>query len=253
MHAPLNDPAAPLDVPIDVLAERVIKIYWRQVEPLPDGGSLHQSSESAKILEAVSKLREAADAKQQRRCPSPRAASLRVHEKYLETVKEVRSVLLEQPLPKLQHLGSGPPTTDQSFLYDESKISHNSTSVSLKNGVAPGLAQLALLLKPAIQYLWVDMVWRKNDEQYKKVLNIKAHLFGRQRTPLGPVGRLLKKEFGSQCFYCNDPLQTGGQVDHVLPWSIIPIDELRISLCRVQSATTASRTICRHSNTLTEH
>jgi hypothetical protein len=63
LHAPLNDPAAPLDVPIDALAERVIKIYWRQVEPLPDGGSLHQSSESAKILEAVSKLREAADAK----------------------------------------------------------------------------------------------------------------------------------------------------------------------------------------------
>ena len=74
--------------------------------------------------------------------------------------------------------------------------------VPLKPGVAAGLAQLSRLLKPAIEYLWVDMVWRKNDDLFKEALNIKGHLFGRQRLPLGRVGILLKEEFGANCFYC---------------------------------------------------
>ncbi len=68
------------------------------------------------------------------------------------------------------------------------------------------------------------MVWRKNDDLFKEALNIKGQLFGRQRLPLGRVGKLLKEEFPAKCFYCKIPLPTGGQVDHVLPWSISPID-----------------------------
>ena len=49
-NAPLDDPCASIDVPIDDLADRVIEMYWRQVEPLDDGRLLHQSSESATIL-----------------------------------------------------------------------------------------------------------------------------------------------------------------------------------------------------------
>ena len=35
-YAPLDDPCASIDVPVDDLADRVIKMYWRQVEPLAD-------------------------------------------------------------------------------------------------------------------------------------------------------------------------------------------------------------------------
>lgn len=142
-HARLDDSGASIDVPIDDLAERVIGMYWRQVQPLPDGRSLHQSSESAKILGAVTKLRQAANAENpRRRCPSSQAAKHRTFPTYTKTIKVVWSVLLEQPLPRLQHVGSGPHTPDQSFLYDEDTIERESTFVPLKPGVGPGLAQL---------------------------------------------------------------------------------------------------------------
>jgi hypothetical protein len=46
--------------------------------------------------------------------------------------------------------------------------------IRLRPGVAAGLAQLSRLLKPAIEYVWVDMVWRKNHDRYKEVLDVKG-------------------------------------------------------------------------------
>ncbi len=93
------------------------------------------------------------------------------------------------------------------------------------------------------------MVWRKNDEQYKEVLKIKGHLFGRQRMPLGRVGRLLKQEFDAACFYCTTPLGEDGEVDHVLPWSIIPIDgvtNLVVSCRRCNSSKSDNLPVLEH-------
>jgi hypothetical protein len=126
-YAPLDDPCTSIDVHIDDLADRVIEMYWRQLEPLNDGRLLHQSSESAKILVAIEKLRGAADAHHHRRCPSAKAAQRRVHDTYQKTRCDVRLVLIEQPLPRLQHLGGGSDTAGQSFLYDEATIDRHAT------------------------------------------------------------------------------------------------------------------------------
>lgn len=223
---------ADMDVPINDLAHRVIEKYWPQVQPFDGSHPLRQSAESAKILDAVKRLRTAAGADKH---PGMlvMAAINRVPLEYERTRRVVRLVLVQQPLHRLQHLGGGPYTAAQAFLYDDSwmdddvnqdTISRHGGVIRLRPGVASGLAQLSRLLKPAIEYVWVDMVWRKNQDRYKEVLDIKGHLFGRQRLPLGRVGRLLKSEFGAECFYCGYTLETDGQVDHVLPWSIAPID-----------------------------
>ncbi len=118
-NAPLDDSCAAIDVPIDDLADRVIEMYWRQVQPDEDGQVLHQSSESATILKEVRALRDHADSLSKKRCPSAKAAQIRDKDKYEKTRRAVRRVLIEQPLPKLQHLSGSSHTDAQDFLYDE--------------------------------------------------------------------------------------------------------------------------------------
>ena len=185
---------------------------------------------------AVDKLREAADAHHRRRCPSAKAAQRRVPDKYKQR-RDVRLVLIEQPLPKLQHLGGGSDTAGQSFLYDEDAIDRQASVISLYPGVAPGLAQLSRVLMPAIEYLWVDMVWRKNDDLYKDALNIKGHLFGRQRLPPWPGRPPVETEVRCEMLLLPHPSETGGHRGSLLPWSLTTSMGLRILLSRATIAT----------------
>jgi 5-methylcytosine-specific restriction endonuclease McrA len=183
-------------------------------------------------VRAVRELRDAADAGHRRRCPSPKAAESRVPPVDKSTVRAVRLVLVQQPLYRLQHVGTGPHDWADTFLYDDSwmeeagqgDIDKHGGTITLYPGVAAGLTETQLLLKPVIRHLWVEKVWRSNDEMFKRAVKIEEHLFGRQRLPLGTIGKGLKQAFGAECFYCHTRLETGGHVDHVLPWSITPID-----------------------------
>ena len=56
--------------------------------------------------------------------------------------------------------------------------------------------------------------------------DLRTHLFGRERQDLTPLRELLRGLQDSRCLYCPAPLLTGGQVDHVVPWSLHPQDAL---------------------------
>ena len=56
--------------------------------------------------------------------------------------------------------------------------------------------------------------------------DIADHLFGTERVSLTRPAGILSEHFGNDCFYCNARLRTGRHVDHVLPWSRVPIDGL---------------------------
>lgn len=230
------DPATltgPVEVSIDGLAEVMMGIYWRQVERLDNDKPLLQASKKAAILDEVRSLRDVADVGHRRPCPSLEAAKNRVGSVvYDRSVRRVRLVLVQEPLSRLQRIGTGPRNVAGTCLYDDSwmegagqgAIDKHGGVFTLYPGVAAGLVETQLLLRPVIQHLWIEKVWRSNQEMSKLVKNIEEHLFGRPRLPLGSVGKRLKKSFRPECFYCRTALETGGHIDHVLPWSTTKID-----------------------------
>lgn len=229
-HTPEN-PADTLVVPIPDLAHRVLELYWHQVRPF-EGRQLKQSTLGrARIPEAALDLRRQAGVGTSR--TSLAAVADRAREAYRDAIEEVTLCLAQQPLQRLQRLPGA--TGSDCFLYDDSflhdKITPRSLhatndAITLKPGVATGLARLAGLLKPALEIMWVEDVRRMNRFLDQDVPDVAGHLFGRERIALSAVRTPLKEAFGPQCFYCGTKLSSKNPVDHVLPWSILGIDGL---------------------------
>ncbi len=152
---------------------------------------------------------------------------------YYRAIEKIVMALAKQPLPRLQKLPGS--SVSDPFLYDDSFLGENVSrsalrasgdAITLKPGVAHGLARLAGLLKPALEIMWVDDVRRMNKFLDAQVPDVAGHLFGRERTALAAVREPFKEAFGSHCFYCGNHLPVNNPVDHVLPWSLVGIDGL---------------------------
>jgi hypothetical protein len=220
-----------LRVPIADLADRVLRIYWRQVRPF-DGRELKQSTQPrARILNAAGELRAASGSGSGNF--SVDVARAQAPQAYQRALEDITLCLAQQPLHRLQRLPGS--TISDCFLFDDSFLhDHVSRStlrahhdaVELKPGVAHGLARLAGLLKPALEIMWVEDVRRMNNHLDAEVPDVAGHLFGRERTALATVREHFKDAYGAYCFYCNSHLPTNHPVDHVLPWSLVGIDGL---------------------------
>lgn len=232
-HCIENLPENPDDVlvvPIPELAHRVLEIYWQQVRPF-DGHELRQSTQPrARIISAVTKLRDAAGGG--RGCAVD-VARMRAPDVYEQSIDEITMCLAQQPLHRLQKLpgaAAGDPFLyDDSFLHDQvsrSTLRARGDSIELKPGVTHGLARLAGLLKPALEIMWVEDVRRMNKFLDAEVPDVAGHLFGRERTALTVVREPFKEAFGPHCFYCGTHLPANNPIDHVLPWSLVGIDGL---------------------------
>lgn len=158
---------------------------------------------------------------------------MRAPDEYMAAIDKIVVAMAKQPLPRLQKL-PGSPVSDP-FLYDDSflgegvsmrQLNTHGNAITLKSGVAFGLARLAGLLKPALEIMWVDDVRRMNRFLGSEVPDVAGHLFGRDRVTLTPVREAFKEAFGPHCFYCGMHLPVGNPVDHVLPWSLVGIDGL---------------------------
>lgn len=234
-HCIENLPARPEDVlrvPIPALAHRVLALYWRQVRPF-EGRELRQrrTGTKARITDAVRALRAEI-------CTRSSGLSLdiaikRAPAEYERAIAKIVIAMAKQPLPRLQKL-PGSPVSDP-FLYDDSflgetvsmrQLNAHGNAITLKPGVAFGLARLAGLLKPALEVMWADDVRQMNKFLDADVPDVAGHLFGRERTALRPVRDAFKETFGPHCFYCSDHLPSGNPIDHVLPWSLVGIDGL---------------------------
>jgi hypothetical protein len=221
-----------LEVRIHDLAHRVLAIYWQQVRPF-EGHDLLQRRSGAKsrIIDATKELRAAAGVGD--RNTSLEVAIMRRPHAYQKAIYKIVIALAKQPLPRLQKL-PGSAVSDP-FLYDDSFLGENVSrselrsrgdAITLKAGVAHGLARLAGLLKPALEIMWVDDVRRMNKFIDVEVPDVAGHLFGRERTALTAVREPFKDAFGARCFYCGTHLPVNNPVDHVLPWSLVGIDGL---------------------------
>lgn len=225
-------PDDPLRVPIPALAHRVLALYWQQVRPF-EGQELRQRRTGTKA-----RIPDAARALRAETCAgngglSLDVAMMRAPDKYRAAIATISLAMAKQPLPRLQKLPgssvSDPFLYDDSFFGEKASMRHleaHGNEITLKPGVAFGLARLAGLLKPALEIMWVDDVRQMNKFLDAEVPDVAGHLFGRDRTSLTPVREAFKEAFGPHCFYCDVRLPSRSPVDHVLPWSLVGIDGL---------------------------
>lgn len=232
-HLP-TDPSAPLAVPIEGLAARVIELYWTQVSPYgTDGTRLRQNEQAGQgIPEMVAEVRIAAEARGLR---SAAATTERAPDLMRRLVAAVSLVLAQQPLTALQTPGRGAMPDADAFLFDHSwlgkkvrrsELAQRNWEIVLFPGVAAALARLAGLLRPVVQLLWVQDVARLNRLDFARG-ELSTFLFGADRTSLAPVADGLWTLQDERCFYCDDRIARDDlHVDHVLPFTRTTFDGL---------------------------
>jgi len=87
------------------------------------------------------------------------------------------------------------------------------------------LARAAPLLRIATQDLWVRDVASINSLHTQEE-DLRSFMFGAGRVTLDKVADGLRDLGARHCFWCEEPLRGAVEVDHVIPWSHYPNDDL---------------------------
>ncbi|RVW11652.1 HNH endonuclease [Prescottella agglutinans] len=226
-----NFPAADstLAVPIQEIAHRVIAYYWNQSRPYDERGLLSQNKNGGRsIPDLIAPVRNTLMGQRVRTAEAAREAEA---PEYLRLARKVERIVAQLPLTHLQTVparGSG--VGRQDFIFDASRLHKKMTlaeldahgPIVLHAGVAKALRELAPLLKPMLEMLWATDVANMN-RSHLETDDIAGFLFGSDRTALTSLTPHLRDLQDNRCFYCDRTVQTA-HVDHVLPWSRIPID-----------------------------
>ena len=226
-HSPAAD--GTLAVPVQELAHRVIGYYWNQGRPYLAHGRLTQNKKGRNVIvDAVTEARETLARKRLRTAEAAREVG---DPDYARLVRKVELTLAQQPLTHLQTVhGRGAVLGRQDFIFDASWLHKKVTRAELDAhgpivlfpGVARSLRDLAPLLKPMLEMLWAADVVDMN-RQHLESDDIAGFLFGTDRTALTSLTPHLRDLQDNRCFYCDRTIRTA-HVDHVLPWSRIPLD-----------------------------
>jgi hypothetical protein len=226
-------------IPVRVLAERVIELYWPQTLIYPTTGAVLRQTQThgrATIVAEIEALRREAGTAARALPPAIRGTN-----GWARLVQVVEETLAEWPIPRLQR-PFGP------FLYsfdwgwkDEGAWSvrayrGGSRAITLHPGVGEALTALGPLLRPFITRWWTDKAAQLNPdvEAARSVLEFEDFLFGRDRVALERVAEgLLDLQRGS-CFYCGASLARDREIDHFVPWSYSGDDGLDnlVAACR---------------------
>ncbi len=196
------------------IAERFIELYWQQSSPYKtskaiDSGVLYQNyGTQAAIIKAIHSFRD------ENSFNSPNTAK---HSKeYKKLVTAVASIVAKQPINYLQNVGGGP----LPFLYER-----NTSSITLKTGVAYCLRRFQPLIQQLARSRWTDYI--KKNSKNMAILgekdDLSSFLFETSRKTLALVCKELKGLYGSKCFYCNKTTSVL-EVDHFIPFSLYPRD-----------------------------
>ncbi|MBN4927216.1 HNH endonuclease [Hoyosella rhizosphaerae] len=222
-------PEATFAIPISELTHRVIGYYWRQVRPYAEHGILHQSSQKAAIPAFIAHTRPILQAK---KLHTPEAAREVGDPDYFSLVNKVQRKLIHNPLTYLQTPNAKSFTGTTDFIFDSSAFSNKMTSaeldaigwmIVLKPGVAHAMRELAGLIRPVIEIMWTDDVVRWNRHELETD-DLAGFLFGSDRSSLAVVGPHLRDLQNNRCFYCDTKLPKTLHIDHVIPFSKVPLD-----------------------------
>jgi hypothetical protein len=199
-----------LVIPLDDLADRFIEVYWRQAAPFrgrrtlvaTTGGQALLIARIAAIRERVAKLSEA------RRTP-----------RWRSLVRSTKSLLLEQPLWRLQRVGN-----ELLECFYANRLEDG--AMRLKPGVAACFAAQFPVVQALVQLAWLRMVQQlpMNRELIGQGGDVAEFLFGADRSGLRRLGDMLTEVQRGRCFYCRRKLAASRQVDHFIPWVRYPRD-----------------------------
>ena len=226
------DGLAALELPLADIADKVMELYWPQTRPHDAAeGTLRQATTRAsRIVDALTELRSSTRAAVnqplgQLRTQHPNA--------YLGARSRIARALAMQPIPRLQRPGSGIGGAYPRFLFDDRDYATEAgwqrpgeqPHVRLLPGVADALARSAPLLRIATQDVWVRDVAAIN-RMHTQEQQLRSFLFGADRVALRSVADGLRDLGVRHCFWCEKPLRGATDVDHVIPWSHYPNDDL---------------------------
>lgn len=227
----------PTSVTTHQVAERLVGLYWPHTRPYAEKGQLTQNrGGQAGILKEITAFRQ--------RVPghTPEQARRADPAAYARMLFEVEFIAAFQPIPRLQLIGG----QHRPFLYQiQWTIEQNSGAriedlpllqkrhlrdpafdnrLVFLSGVPDQLVALSAVLRPLIQRQWSDLVARINGLPEH---HLEGFLFGAERVDLGPVRQPLMDLQDHRCFYCGRAVSPGdAHVDHFLPWSRVPLDDL---------------------------
>jgi hypothetical protein len=199
-----------LGLSLEDLADRFIEVYWRQAAPFRHRRTLVQSSGSQALLltqliairEKVAKLSDA------RR--SPRWRSL---------VQRTKSLLLQQPLWRLQRVGN-----ELLECFYTNRLEDG--GIRLKPGVTECFKAQFPVVQALVQLAWLRMVQQLavNRELIGQGGDVAEFLFGADRGALSRLASKLMEIQAARCFYCDKRILASGHVDHFVPWVRYPRD-----------------------------
>jgi hypothetical protein len=198
-----------LAVPLRVLSERFIALYWRQSAPFANGALLAQNT--GRPATVVTRLFEF-------RADAPTLAAARKHPGWSKLVSDVARVLRGMPLWKLQRVGN----ERLDFLYEHKKLVDG--AVILLPGVAAAFQRQFTIVQALVQMAWLTFVQRLNGPLLGSSGDLAEFLFGAERAGLRAIVDGLTDLQKGACFYCTRPMRGTVAVDHFIPWSRYPRD-----------------------------
>lgn len=190
-------------VPLALVAERIIELYWTHPRPFGTHGMLKQvtGGRPASALTLVARWQ---------RVHSARLESSRTCNRLPAYSREMLEVLRKDVLKRLQ-------PSDRQLLYSWPS---RDSDLHLMPGVPQTLRKFHGLLTDMIQARWAEFVERANGS-IEGSAALRDHLFGCDRVPLRAVVDGLLNLQDGKCFYTNTELRRRTtDVDHFLPWSL---------------------------------
>ncbi len=219
-------PDGSLTVPIDEIAHRIIGYYWNQVRSFHRHGRLVQVRRGRSIPDRIAEVRGILISDGLRTAEAARESA---HPVYRRLVRSVRLTIAQQPLTHLQTVPHS--ATRDEFLYNAAGFYKKMTMsdvdriavIVLRPGVPEGLRRTSVLLRTFVRSVWAHDVIDLNRAELDAE-DIDGFLFGTDRSALRALVDPLRDLQSGRCFYCDGRLQSEVHIDHVVPWSMIPID-----------------------------
>jgi hypothetical protein len=207
-----EDTDAILEITADQIADRFIRMYWRQARPYGATTApilLQNIGQQAAIIRMI--------AAAQAQVGGSLAACARTPETWNTLLHSVSTVVRDMPLWKLQRIGSAV----DDFLYPQ--VGRGGV-IQLRPGVAFCLRKYHGILRNLIEGAWLDFIRRQNLVVLGQSADLGAFLFGAERSSLDAFRPLLVSIQRRRCLYCKREIRDAGEVDHFIPWTRYPAD-----------------------------
>ena len=203
-----DDTGAAMRVSLDGIAEKFIRLYWRQAVPHPAGAVLRQNTGgAASIVTSVGAARKG---------NASLATVVRDARAWKSLKTKVRQTVKTMPLLKLQTLGA----STVEFLYANTVVD---SGITLKPGVAFCLRRFHGLIEDLVRGAWLRYVRRTNQSLIGEAADLSEFMFGSERDDLSGYVPILQSVQANTCFYCAKTLSKP-VVDHFIPWALYPVD-----------------------------